>query len=72
MDYRLIVLSSSGKAAKIEDWACVSDAEAIRQASQYVSSFGCELWRGDERISTFAGPLSARPAEPAHSPDSQA
>ena len=66
MDYRLIVLSSSGKAAKIEEWACDSEAEAIARASQYVSSFGCELWRGDEHVSTFAGPLSARPGEPAN------
>ncbi len=68
MDYRLIVLSSSGTPLSAEDWTCASDMEAIDRASQHVSSFGCELWQGDRHISTFAGPLSAPPAQGAELP----
>jgi hypothetical protein len=63
MDYRLTVFSSAGKPSKIEDWACASDNEAIERASRYVAPYGCELWQDDRHISTFAGPLSAPPAE---------
>lgn len=58
MDYRFITLTSSGEASHAEDWSCASDVEAIERASRSVPSFGAELWRGDERLSTFAGPLS--------------
>src|SRR4051794_4913225 len=65
MDYRLIVLSSSGKPASVENWTCASDLEAIDRASHYVSSFGRELWQGERHVSTFAGPLSIPSAEAA-------
>ena len=65
MDYRLIVLSSAGKPLSAEDWNCASDMEAIDRASRQIPSFGAELWQGDRRISTFAGPLSASPVQPA-------
>lgn len=62
MDYRFVTLTSSGEASHGEDWSCASDVEAIERASQSVPSFGAELWRGDQRLSVFAGPLSrARP-----------
>jgi hypothetical protein len=65
MNYRFLVMSSSGKAARAEDWACASDAEAIERAARNVPSFGAELWRGDQRLSAFAGPLDAvRPDGP--------
>jgi hypothetical protein len=64
MDYRFVTLTSSGEAAHAEDWSCASDVDAIERASQSVPSFGAELWRGDHRLSTFAGPLSrGRPDE---------
>ena len=55
MDYRLIVLSSSGKPLSVENWTCISDMEAIDRAARHVSSFGCELWQGERHVSTFAG-----------------
>lgn len=58
MDYRFVTLTSSGEASHAEDWSCASDVEAIERASRSVPSFGGELWRGDHRISVFAGPLS--------------
>ena len=61
MTYRFVVMSSSGKAARAEDWACASDAEAIERASRNVPSYGAELWRDNERLSAFAGPLSEQP-----------
>jgi hypothetical protein len=65
MDYRFVSLTSSGEAAHAEDWSCASDVDAMERAARSVPSFGAELWRGDQRLSTFAGPLSrARPEEP--------
>jgi hypothetical protein len=62
MEYRFVTLTSSGEAGHGEDWSCASDVEAIERASCHVPSFGAELWRGDHRISVFAGPMSrARP-----------
>jgi hypothetical protein len=62
MEYRFVTLTSSGAAAHGEDWSCASDVEAIERASREVPSFGAELWRGDHRLSVFAGPFSrARP-----------
>jgi hypothetical protein len=58
MTYRFVVMSSSGKASHAEDWACASDAEAIERASRNVPSYGAELWRDNQRLSAFAGPLS--------------
>ncbi|CAN7240534.1 hypothetical protein LJR219_000948 [Phenylobacterium sp. LjRoot219] len=58
MDYRFVTLNSAGEAGHAEDWSCASDVEAIERASHSVPSFGGELWRGDQRISVFAGPLS--------------
>lgn len=58
MDYRFVTLTSSGEAAHAEDWSCASDVEAIERAARSVPSFGGELWRGDHRLSIFAGPLS--------------
>jgi hypothetical protein len=58
MNYRFLVMTSSGEAARIEDWSCASDVEAIERAARSVPSFGAELWRGGQRLSAFAGPLS--------------
>lgn len=58
MDYRFVTLTSSGAASHAEDWSCASDVEAIERASRSVPSFGAELWRGGQRLSIFAGPLS--------------
>lgn len=64
MDYRFVSLTSSGAAGHGEDWSCASDVEAIERASQVVPSYGAELWRGDQRLGVWAGPLSrARPAD---------
>lgn len=60
MDYRLIVLSSSGDPASFEAWTCASDAEAAERASAHRSAYGCELWQGERRIGVFAGPMSPR------------
>lgn len=59
MDYRFVHLNSSGQAASGEDWSCASDVEAIERAMQEVPSFGAELWRGDQRLSVLAGPMTA-------------
>lgn len=62
MDYRFVILTSTGVASHAEDWSCASDVDAIERALRSVPSFGAELWRGDHRLSIFAGPLSrARP-----------
>jgi hypothetical protein len=58
MEYRFVALTSSGEAGHGEDWSCASDVEAIERASRNVPSFGAELWRGDHRVSVFAGPMS--------------
>lgn len=63
MNYRFVHLSSSGDALQSEEWSCASDTEAVERALLNVPSFGAELWRGDRRVSTFAGPLSAARAE---------
>lgn len=57
MQYRLIILNSSGHAASVEDWSCASDGEAMDLAARRGSAFGCELWRGDHRLSIFAAAL---------------
>jgi hypothetical protein len=63
MEYRFVTLTSSGAAGHAEDWSCASDVEAVERASRCVPSFGGELWRGDRRLSVFAGPFSrSRPA----------
>jgi hypothetical protein len=58
MNYRFVHLNSSGKAASGEDWVCASDVEAIERAAQENPSFGAELWRGDQRLSILAGPMT--------------
>lgn len=58
MNYRFVHLNSSGEAASGEDWDCASDVEAIERAQREIPSFGAELWRGDQRLSILAGPLS--------------
>jgi hypothetical protein len=62
MDYRLLLLSSSGETANVEEWACASDVEAVDRASRHVSAFGRELWQGDRHIGAFAGSLTAQSA----------
>jgi hypothetical protein len=59
MDYRFVHLNSSGGAASGEDWSCASDVEAIERAMRETPSFGAELWRGDQRLSILAGPMTA-------------
>jgi hypothetical protein len=68
MNYRFLVMNSSGKTARAEEWSCASDAEAIERASRNVPSFGAELWRGDHRLSAFAGPLAAARSDQRPSP----
>lgn len=63
MEYRFVALTSSGAAGHSETWSCASDVEAIERASGEVPSFGAELWRGDHRLSVFAGPLSHAPQQ---------
>lgn len=67
MDYRLIVLNSTGDPASAEEWACASDVQAIERAARHGSSFGCELWEGDRRVSTFAGAIVPHPERPSAS-----
>ena len=57
MDYRFVVLNSTGQASHAEDWTCASDVEAIERASESVPSYGAQLWREGRRLRTFAGPL---------------
>lgn len=67
MDYRLIVLSSRGETAEVEEWNCASDMAAAERASAYVAPYGCELWRDDRRIGSYPGrmrePSQARPPQ---------
>jgi hypothetical protein len=58
MEYRFVALASSGEALHAEDWSCASDEEAVARAAHNVPSFGAELWRGDQRLSVFAGPMN--------------
>jgi hypothetical protein len=67
MDYRFVHLNSSGEAASGEDWSCASDVEAIERAMRETPSFGAELWRGDQRLSVIAGPMTAESRESAPS-----
>jgi len=67
MDYRFVHLNSSGKAASGEDWSCASDVEAIERAMRETPSFGAELWRGDQRLSVIAGPMTVEGNEGAAS-----
>jgi hypothetical protein len=60
MEYRLVILGSSGEPASFEDWACASDQEAMERASRHGSSFGRELWKGQQRLSSFAGAIAPR------------
>jgi hypothetical protein len=63
MDYRFYLLNSAGKAADVEEWSCASDVAAMERAASHDHAYGAELWRGDERLSTFSGPMTPRPAE---------
>ncbi|HKR86889.1 MAG TPA: hypothetical protein VJS38_01820 [Phenylobacterium sp.] len=58
MEYRYVTLSSSGEASDGENWSCTSDVEAIERARGRAAAFGAELWRGDQRLSVIAGPMS--------------
>ena len=53
MDYRFVVLNSSAKPARAEDWSCPSDVDAIERALQQSSPYGAELWRGDRQLSVI-------------------
>jgi hypothetical protein len=61
MDYRFVVLNSSGAAQRAEDWSCASDIDAIARAAQEATPFGAELWRGDHCVRVLAGRLEAKP-----------
>jgi hypothetical protein len=67
MDYRFVHLNSTGEAASGEDWSCASDVEAIERAMRETPSFGAELWRGDQRLSVLAGPMTGERDESAAS-----
>jgi hypothetical protein len=58
MDYRLIVLGSSGKPTRTEIWTCANDEEALARAAGYGAGYGAELWEADRHVSTFAGQLT--------------
>lgn len=58
MDYRLIVLGSTGQPARTEIWTCASDEEALDRAAGVGASFGAELWEADRHVRTFAGALT--------------
>jgi hypothetical protein len=65
MDYRFVILDSSGAATHGEDWSCPSDAEAMERAVRQIPPFGAELWRGDVRVGVLAGRLTHAEGEPA-------
>lgn len=71
MNYRFVHLNSSGAAASGEDWDCASDVEAIERAMRETPSFGAELWRGEQRLSVLAGPLSSERAVEAEVPSAK-
>lgn len=60
MEYRLVILGSTGEPASFEDWNCASDVEAAERAAHHGSSYGLELWRGDRRVSAFAGAMTPK------------
>lgn len=62
MDYRYIVLNSSGRAARAEDWSCPSDVEAVDRALRMPAPYGAELWRDDRQLSVIPPRLSPAPA----------
>ena len=53
MDYRYVVLNSSGKPAHAEDWSCPSDVDAVERALHKTAPYGAELWRGAEQLSVL-------------------
>lgn len=59
MEYRLVVLSSTGEPASFEDWNCTSDVEAAERAGRHGSAYGLELWQGDRKVSAFSGAMTA-------------
>lgn len=63
MDYRFVVLNSSGRAAHAEDWSRPSDVDAIEHALRQASPYGAELWRGDRQLSVVPPRLAPEPAE---------
>lgn len=65
MDYRFFLLNSAGKFADVEEWNCVSDVAAMERAARCDHAYGAELWRGEQRLSTFSGPM-ATPAGQGH------
>ena len=64
MDYRLYVLNSDGKFADVEEWRCASDEAALELAARRAHAYGAELWQGERRVSTFAGPMSRPDSHP--------
>lgn len=58
MDYRFYLLNSVGKFADVEEWDCASDVVAMERAARRDHAYGAELWRGDQRLSTFSGPMT--------------
>jgi hypothetical protein len=66
MNYRFVVLDSAGDAMRSEDWECASDTEAMERAVHETPSFGAELWREDEWVSTFAGSVNGDGGQTRH------
>ncbi len=63
MEYRFVVLNSSGRAAHAEDWSCPSDVDAIERALRQASPYGAELWCGHRQLSMVPARLAPEPAE---------
>ena len=61
MDYRFVILNSSGAVQRAEDWSCASDIEAIERAAHEATPFGAELRRGDHCVRVLAGRLEPKP-----------
>lgn len=61
MNYRYVVLNSSGQAARAEDWSCPSDVEAVERALKLPSPYGAELWRAERKLSVIPPRLALMP-----------
>lgn len=66
MEYKFLVMDSSGDVARTEEWTCPSDAKAMERAFQENPSFGGELWRGEFLLSAFAGELTHKGGSTRH------
>ena len=61
MNYRYVVLNSSGQAARAEDWSCPSDVAAEEPSLKLPSPYGADLGRAERMLRVIPPRLALMP-----------